>query len=148
MKRLTQKKMFSFYKSGKEKTCLDITEYTQIRDFKTDPGDERFYLVGEVVEKLAAYEDADEKGLLIRLPIAEGSAAYVIDHKYECKHDYECQAFEQYKCGSGIVCEHEFKVYKIKEVKFELGLLPYIGEFVFVTKEEAEQALKKIQEEA
>ena len=72
MSRSTQKKMFSFYKSGKEKTCLDITEYTQIRDCKTDPRDERFYLVGEAVEKLAAYEDAEEQGLLLKLPCKVG----------------------------------------------------------------------------
>lgn len=64
MSRLTQKRWLSFFKSGKAKMCLDITGYTQIRDSKTDPRGERFYLIGEAVEKLAAYEDAEEKALI------------------------------------------------------------------------------------
>lgn len=145
MKRLTQKRWFSFFKSGKAKMCLDITGYTQIRDSKTDPRGERFYLVGEAVEKLAAYEDAEEQGLLLRLPCKVGDKIYRIgtmcdfgENPSDICDDTDCE--ECFYDKALVIKEGIAKEYHIRR------FLEGNSKYDFLTKEEAEQALKKIQE--
>lgn len=102
---------------------------------------------GEVIDKLAEYEDLEEQGLLLKLPCAIGSTVYVVDYIYECRFDYDCKlSFDAYKCEEDIRCEHECKKYRTRETKFNHMMLDKIGETVFLTKEEAEQALKQMGE--
>ena len=103
--------------------------------------------LGNVVEKLAEYEDAEEQGLLFRLPVAEGSTVFVIDYYFECKHNFECplSLFDKYKCEEDIQCEHTYKEYRVKEVKFNYHMIDKIGKTVFLTKEEADQKLAEMQ---
>ena len=96
----------------------------------------------ETKEKL---EDLEEQGLLLWLPVAEGSTVYVLDYAFECKLEYKCPlSFDKYKCEEDIRCEHECKVYHVREAKFNHMMLNVIGKTVFLTKEEAEQALEKM----
>lgn len=75
----------------------------------------------EAEHKLKAYEDAEEQGLLLRLPCKVGTTVYVIvEEEYEPNSNYYCiygEAFHPY-------------------------MLESIGKDVFLTYEEAEQALK------
>lgn len=77
----------------------------------------------DAVDKLAEYEDLEEQGLLLRLPCPIGTTVYLIDI-----NDY--------------FVLNEF----IEEVPFELSMFDYVGKYVFLTKPEAEEALKKMQE--
>jgi hypothetical protein len=99
----------------------------------------------KIVTKLADYEDAEEQGLLLKLPVAIGSTVYVIDSIYECKFNYDCKlSFDAYKCEEDIRCEHECKKYRPRETRFNHMMLDKIGETVFLTREEAEQKLKEL----
>lgn len=95
--------------------------------------------------KLADYEDKEEQGLLIELPVAEGAEVYVVDYIYECKHDFECPlTYDKYKCEEEVHCEHQYKQYRVHEAKFNFMMLRKIGETVFLTRSEAEEALAKM----
>ena len=99
--------------------------------------------LAEWLEKLKAYEQAEEDGLLIRLPCRVGDALYHIgkNNLYDCRF-------------IGLVydiCNKEW----ICEIAIERGLkwakttcsMDCIGKTVFLTKAEAEQALAKMKGE-
>lgn len=75
----------------------------------------------EIIEKLADYEDAEEQGLLLRLPCPIGSEVWRIVNQRDNFTD---------------------RTYKIVfRTTFRLDMINRIGETVFLTREEAEQAL-------
>ncbi len=76
-------------------------------------------------KKLAEYEDLEEQGLLLKLPCKVGDIVYVIVEEFE----------EMYDSNSNYYC--------IYEEKFHPYMLEDIGKYVFLTKEEAEEALRK-----
>lgn len=95
------------------------------------------FIAGEAVDKLAEYEDAEEQGLLIRLPVPLNTNVYRITFK--CRLGGACVACHKegcWKCKSAdkFVTPHIFKCEDRKEW----------GETVFLTREEAEEALAKI----
>ena len=98
--------------------------------------------------KLKEYEDAEEQGLLLRLPVSEGSTVFTLGYLYECKHDYECVLkYNKNKCEENVPCEHEHKQWMVREAVFNYKMLKAIGTTVFFTKEEAEQALARMEKE-
>lgn len=101
----------------------------------------------KALQKLKAYEDAEEQGLILRLPVAEGAVVYTLSYIYECKFDYDCKEFDAYECEEDIPCEHQYKVYRVGETKFQKQMLAMLGKTVFLTKEEAEQALARMEGE-
>lgn len=103
-------------------------------------------LIEQCFNKLAEYEDAEDHGLLLRLPVPEGAVVYTLSYIYECKFDYDCKEFDAYKCEEDIPCKHQYKVYRVKETKFQKQMLAMLGKTVFLKKEEAEQALAKMKE--
>ena len=107
----------------------------------------------DAIEKLADYEDAEEQGLLLRLPAPlddvesfeiadkgiwmkipcrQGDTVYEIDGITWKGHDWKYRSYE-----SAFV----------KETVFRLEMLSEIGKTVFLTKEEAEQALARMEKE-
>ena len=102
--------------------------------------------VNDVEQRLGEYEDLEEQGLLLRLPVKEGSMVYVVDYTFNCKHRYECPLYfsDKYKCEEDIRCEHEYKEYRVREARFNHRMIEKIGEIVFLTKEEAEKKLKEL----
>ena len=105
--------------------------------------------LNKAIVKLKSYEDAEEQGLLLRLPVAEGSTVFVIDYMFECTYDFECpfSLLDQYKCEEDIYCEHTYKEYYVKEVIFNHVMTESLGKTVYLTKEEAEQKLTEIRGE-
>ena len=103
-------------------------------------------LTDEDVDKWESFKDAEEQRLLLRLPVPEGAVVYTLSYIYECKFDYDCKEFDAYKCEEDIPCKHQYKVYRVKETKFQKQMLAMLGKTVFLTKEEAEQALAKMKE--
>ena len=103
--------------------------------------------------KLADYEDAEEQGLLLRLPAPlddvesfeiadkgiwmkipcrQGDTVYEIDGITWKGHDWKYRSYE-----SAFV----------KETVFRFEMLSEIGKTVFLTKEEAEQALARMEKD-
>lgn len=92
--------------------------------------------------KLMEYEDAEEQGLLVRLPCRIGSTVYRVVEK--CKpRGMDCP----FEGGYGISRCHSSKDrYKfcgayIEETRFELEMIDEIGKTVFLTRKEVETAL-------
>lgn len=98
-----------------------------------------------MAEKLAEYMNADQEGLLLKLPCAIGTKVYQISWCDEMVDGERCP----YQCNS-TQRDHVFKTDCIKfcgidECKFSLRMLDRIGETVFLTREEAQ---KKLEEKA
>lgn len=108
-----------------------------LENFKRDINTIESY-IWEIVKELKQYRDAEEQGLLLRLPCKVGDVLWCTDNK---------------KTESFIVKEFKICAYKINrvEIYFEnasgFGLCLFDGtldEGWFLTKEEAEQALARM----
>ena len=98
--------------------------------------------------KLAEYEDLEEQGLLVRLPVATGTNVYVVGSFLDCIYDYEhCEATQKWKCEEYVQCEYEKKKYYVKEIKFTSIMKNSIGKSIFLTREEAEKKLEEMKKD-
>lgn len=121
-----------------------------LENFKRDINTIRSY-IWEIVKKLKAYEDVEEQGLLLRLPCKVGEDVW-------CLEDDECYGYvfiamsgEYYIVSSNYVhCDDIYEQLEEMEDDTENGFEPSVCVFhkdkVFLTKEEAEQALAKMKE--
>lgn len=89
----------------------------------------------ELYKRLAEYEDLEEQGLLLRLPCAIGGIVW--GWKYPTKIDEE-------DGSTWTICD--IRRAEVVPKKFNMFMLDKIGETVFLTKEEAEQALEQMGE--
>ena len=97
------------------------------------------------IEKLATYEDLEEQGLLVRLPVATGTNVYVVGSFLDCIYDYEhCEATQKWKCEEYVQCEYEKKKYYVKEINFTSIMKNSIGKSIFLTREEAEKQYEEM----
>ena len=89
------------------------------------------YSTSDIINKLAEYEDLEEQGLLLKLPCKVGDKIYHIEdgNIYEFKTTFIEVRREN---GEYIFCI-AFMDYKAED----------FGKIVFLTKEEAEEALRK-----
>ena len=144
MERLTDKKAFLAYKSLQP---VNVVKVDEEETFKVSTMDAT-YLVGSAVDKLAEYEELEEQGLILRLPVPEGTTVYQLGYICNCKFDYQCPLYgdDADVCIMGISCENEEKVWKVKEIPFIWKMLKSVGSTIFLTKEEAEAALAKMEE--
>lgn len=94
----------------------------------------QLYGKGKVAEKLAEYEDAEEQGLLLRLPCPIGGTVWGWEFPTRVDEDGT----------EWTVCD--IRRAKVVPKKFILLMLDRIGTSYFLTREEAEQALKQIGE--
>ena len=83
----------------------------------------QFY-AGEAVDKLAEYETAEEEARLVVLPCKVGNIVYKIM--------YQRDNFD----------DRPYRI--ITSVNFQLDMADDIGKTVFITREEAEKALKEM----
>lgn len=89
---------------------------------------------GSPTEKLANYEDAEEQGLIFRLPCNIGDTVYVIDGK----NIHELKAENDIALISGELCIFVENARYADYISYK-----NLGETVFLKKEEAEQKLMK-----
>lgn len=104
----------------------------------------------EICEKLKAYEDLEEQGLLLRLPCKVGDTVYEIKDYLDCEYNYNCPlgyAEGKYNCEKGYYCNHKYKRFFTNETPFDIKMIDKIGKTVFLTREEAEAALEKMKGE-
>ena len=76
--------------------------------------------IGDCLKKLAEYETAEEEGRLVVLPCKLGTPVYFL--------------------------RHGFDGWRIDSRKFAYGMIGEVGKTVFLTREEAEKALKEMEE--
>ena len=109
----------------------------------------------EVLEKLGQYEDAEEQGLLLRLPCKVGDRTYQVVTRYEKLNKFGCTCCTT-ACGSNCDCAYyddgctNFTTkdeYQIISRGFKLEDYWNFGKTVFLTKEEAEQKLAEMKGE-
>ena len=94
------------------------------------------YPIRKIIERLAEYEDAEEQGLLLRLPCKIGASVYMVAQ--------DCGGDTLY-CRRGD-CEGCPDLYEfVEENKFEAYMCDDIGKTVFLTQAEAEQNLKEME---
>lgn len=114
--------------------------------------------LAEWLEKLKAYEQAEEDGLLIKLPCRVGDRTYQVVTKNECIKKGGCTccttAFGSncncdYYTGNSEICTNltANDAYQIISRGFKLSDFIDFGKTVFLTKEKAEQALAKMKGE-
>lgn len=92
----------------------------------------------KIVTKLADYEDAEEQGLLLKLPCAIGTKVYNTIWWDDIHKKVEVDGETYYKT----IHKH-----KVSESTFSLWDIKDFGKRVFLTREEAEQALKQMEGE-
>ena len=95
----------------------------------------------DTLNKLAAYEDAEENGTLVRLPCKVGDTVWTIDN--EKVQTYGIHRFHVYSHAKSALLQ------KIDSdvVSFEEVSCVEFGKTVFITREEAEKALKERESE-
>lgn len=99
------------------------------------------WVQADLRERLKEYEDAEEQGLLLRLPCKIGDSVYSPTRDFISK--YTICSIEKYKEGFFFNWRCEAGIY----IKVS-GFTDYdIGETVFLTREAAEQALKEMESE-
>lgn len=88
------------------------------------------------MEKLAAYEDAEEQGLLLRLPCKVGDTVYFLD-RFCGGYASDCPSRPCENCP-----DYQLEIY---EGNFMLNNICDFGKTVFLTREEAEAKLKEME---
>lgn len=83
------------------------------------------YDADKVVERLDEYESLEEQGKLLKLPCVVGDTVYVLEA--------DEKNFEQFHCSM-----------KISELQFDYWMIPLFKKCVFLSREEAESALKRL----
>lgn len=96
--------------------------------------------IGEAVDKLAAYEDAEEQGQILRLPISKDTPVYSIE--YCCGRDKSNRIG---MCVRGFCKDCDDKAYYIRESTANYCDICEIQKSVFFTFEEAEAKLKEME---
>lgn len=97
-------------------------------------GENSYTYKGLLLEALGKYEDADEQGLLLRLPCKVGTSVYMVAQ--DCGGDtLDCMR------GDCEGCPYLYSF--VEENKFETYMCDEIGKTVFLTKDEAEKKLKE-----
>lgn len=94
----------------------------------------------KVLQKLADYEDAEEQGLLLRLPISEDTPVYSIEY---CCGRNRNNRFGM--CFRGFCKDCDDKTYYIREGTAEYCSICEIQKSVFFTREEAEAKLAEME---
>lgn len=97
-------------------------------------------------KELKEYKEAEEQGLLMKLPVPLGTTVYTLSTIFDCIYDYDCKSYQKWKCKEDIPCEYEKRSYHIKETDFCFVMAHSIGETVFLTREEAEKKLEEMRE--
>ena len=118
----------------KFKECEDCEEWNGNRLHCADICMKPF----EAMDEFDEYKTLEEQGLLLRLPCKLGTKVYYVQKCLapSCK---ECRGFLQV---NNCYCDYKARIF---EQYFEYRHLKAFGQSVFLTKEEAEAALKEME---
>ena len=132
MERLTKHKFWNVVSEKQEKTGIHCSNFCN--NCSRGTGDCKH--LKAMVEKLAAYEDAEEQGLLLKLPIPIGTTVYKFEPLVSGTKEYIKTRVSRYDVFNDSVwfC-------------FLNGLgrnIEDFGKYVFLTQAEAEEKLKEM----
>ena len=100
----------------------------------------------DALNRLAEYEDAEEQGLLLRLPCKVGDSYFAIkkfcDEHGELEEPVEHWDSDCYGCNLPCNAELEVKEGKFNSIHHIIAERKGIGVSIFLTREEAEKALE------
>ena len=108
---------------------------------------EKYEQVAKWLKELKSYKDAEEQGLLVRLPADKNAEIYLISSRWTvCS---ECGSrFDEYDC---ISCEYECdskkEYYVCPTYLSSINVSTYVNRFgktIFLTREEAEKKLEEM----
>ena len=120
--------------------------FTQGKYEKTIPAEMAVNETRIVLKKLCDYEDLEEQGLLMRLPVKIGDMIW--DNDFGHPVSYEIKAFSYGYCDSYVEPDIEDQIifYYENYSGSITGAFPMseIGKTVFLTREEAENKLEEI----
>lgn len=102
-------------------------------------GENSYEYKGLLLEALGKYEDAEEQGMILLLPISKDTPVYSIE--YCCGRDKNNQIG---MCVRGFCKDCDDKAYFIREGTAEYCSICEIQKSVFFTREEAEAKLKEM----
>lgn len=121
-----------------ERLTKRIGNFIAYSDFNDNNSDGCYEMMDNCLQKLAEYEDLEEQGLLLKLPCKIGDMVYSITRNFISEYmicsieKYNEGFFFNWRCEKGIYINVR-------------GFTDYdIGKTVFLTKEEAEQALAEM----
>ena len=122
---------------------LDAAAFPEISQETIDREIRSFEPFSMAVKRLAEHEDAEEKCLLVRLPCKQGDYVYFIKSSFsyaKTPMKYRVIGFKKYAEGKIVTCvcmndTNHNRTFTSNEV----------GKTVFLTREEAERALKEAQ---
>ena len=123
---------------------------TENNDMWCEPCEMSVHNVRMALAKLADYEDADEQGLLLRLPCKPRSEVFLICNRYtHCS--FEDVSFEESSCeGCEYDCDSRKELYIHRnssvDIEWITRNLNKFGKTVFLTESEAEAKLKEMEE--
>lgn len=90
--------------------------------------------IKRLTAELKEYKQAEDSGLIVRMPCKTGNTVYSLTPFCEiCEEPLACEACCEDNC--------------ITETKFDYDMIHMFGKTVFLTREEAEQALKEKESE-
>ena len=118
-----------------------------LREYKIFSDSETYNLLdraADTIEELERYEHLEKQGRLLVLPCKEGTTIYQTCYKCICTLGH---TYLHNTCHSPIECRKcsAVKIERwIRETTFSLSMLDRIGVDFFITREEAEEALKDI----
>lgn len=92
--------------------------------------------IQKAFEKLAEYEDLEEQGLLLKLPCAVGDTVWFIKSNFSYMQNPKAERVRKIEIIDGEI------IFRTENRCFEMK---YIGKTVFLTKSDAEQALKEME---
>ena len=107
-------------------------------------------IVPKLYKHLAEYEDLEEQGLLLKLPCKVGTVAYLIDHNFvrmerkPIKCIIDEFTVDRYNDCYAVLNGAE-KFYMMR--RFRAINIKQFGETIFLTKEEAEKALDRLEKD-
>jgi hypothetical protein len=105
------------------------------------------YSLHDVIDKLADYEDLNEQGLLLRLPCKIGEIVFLIRSHYTKCMPYGERLDETNCSGCEQPCDSKKVYYTVNyqtDLKWIFDNLENFNKTWFLTKSEAEQALKRM----
>ena len=108
---------------------------------------EKYEQVAKWLKELKSYKEAEEQGLLVRLP-ANNKEIYIISSRWTvCS---ECGSrFDEYSCsGCEYECDSKKEYYVYQTCLLPINVSFYANQFgktIFLTREEAEKKLEEIQ---
>ena len=125
----------------------DLIVYTKGKYEGAIPAEMTTDDIRAVLKKLATYEDLEEQGLLVRLPVNKNKEIYIISSRWAiCS---ECGSrFDEYSCiGCEYECDSEKEYYVCPTYLSSINVSTYANRFgrtVFLTREEAEKKLEEM----